>query len=94
MLIEVRPGEGGKDAEEFAKTLFDTAVDIARLAGHVVSDIRQTSKWSSFQVTGTQNVLGAFVGTHRVQHIPAGSSARHTSTATLAVLDSKPTFAH
>lgn len=29
----------------------------------------------------------AIVGTHRVQRIPRGSAARHTSTATIAVLD-------
>lgn len=31
--------------------------------------------------------LEPFCGTHRVQRIPKGSSARHTSTATIAILD-------
>lgn len=86
MIIEVRPGEGGEDAVAFANELFDMAVDVTRLSGHPISNINRTPRILTFEHGGTESPLGLFAGTHRVQRIPKGSAARHTSTATLVVL--------
>lgn len=70
----------------FANELFEMAVDVTRLAGHSVSKINKTPRILTFEHGGTESPLGAFAGTHRVQRIPRGAAARHTSTATLVVL--------
>lgn len=83
MLIEVRPGEGGEDAERFADDLFDalTKIALATKARVMYEDHR------TFRVAGDNPLLEALSGTHRVQRIPKGSAARHTSTATVVVLE-------
>lgn len=81
MLIEVRPGEGGEDAERFADELFGAMLKIARASDDTITPTART-------FTSPDNpLLEALSGTHRVQRIPKGAAARHTSTATVAVLD-------
>lgn len=89
--IEIRPGEGGTDAETFAHELADTIS--AHLARHGHTTTEATSKrTTTLTATAPPRLIQWLAGTHRVQRIPTGATARHTSTATIAVLadDQRP----
>lgn len=90
MLIEVRPGEGGKEAESYADEVFDALVSVARRSGFEPHGMRRAPRLRTFSTKGPES-LSALAGTHRVQRIPAGAQARHTSTCTVAVLDQTAT---
>lgn len=86
MIVEVRPGEGGDDAVAFAKELFASLTAHAARAGEVEVTGTGPRIWTA-RVPADAG-LDRFAGTHRVQRIPAnGGGRRHTSTATVAVLD-------
>lgn len=89
MLIEVRPGEGGCEAEQFGVELFDALLGCAASQGHAPRGVKRTQRIMSCELDGP-DVLRTLSGTHRIQRIPRGSAARHTSTATVAILDRAP----
>ncbi|MGV8847860.1 PCRF domain-containing protein [Tessaracoccus sp.] len=88
--VEIRPGEGGADAEAFAQELAAAVVGFAR---------RQSWDWSVRSSTprllvvdvpsGNRQLLEQVAGVHRIQRVPANDKRgrRHTSTATVAVMD-------
>lgn len=85
MLVEVRPGEGGDDAVRFADECFGALVAHGNRVGSV-SDVARTPRISTCEISGAPRIAD-LAGTHRVQRIPTGAAARHTSTATVAVLE-------
>lgn len=89
-VLEVRPGEGGEDAASFAVEL--TAALTARLARDDLPTRRATADGRTHRVLLDDrgaSALRHFVGTHRVQRIPLSDrhGRRHTSTATVAIVD-------
>jgi peptide chain release factor 1 len=67
------------------RSVFDALLRAARRRGDEVRS-RSSGRTLSFEI-GDGEWLRPFVGTHRVQRIPKGASARHTSTATIALVD-------
>lgn len=93
MFVEVRPGEGGDDAADFATHLVTALTAFARRhEWHVESLRSRDSRTSVLLIRGDRHELEKFAGTHRVQRVPGNDTKgrRHTSTATVAVLDSRP----
>lgn len=91
--VEVRPGEGGEDAYLFAEELTAALVRHAERAGSVA--LRETGDSRTFLLTvegGDAQELRELAGTHRVQRVPVGDKKgrRHTSTATVAVVEDVP----
>jgi peptide chain release factor 1 len=88
VIIEVRPGEGGADAEQFAKQLTDAISTYLRRQDR---DIQvRPGRTTEIAVTGIEREsLPPLAGTHRIQRIPSNDSSgrRHTSTVTVAILD-------
>lgn len=85
-LIEVRPGEGGADAEAFAQELADSFAAWCRRQ-EVPFELSESGRTLVLAVPPTAaSRLSAFAGVHRVQREPSKSAKRHTSTATVAVL--------
>jgi protein subunit release factor A len=89
-VVEIRPGEGGDDAVAFADDLADAFSAHARRHGCTAA----VRPGRTFTVTisgrhATRLRLDDLTGTHRIQRIPKNDRAgrRHTSTATVAVLD-------
>lgn len=84
--IEVRPGEGGADAAAFADELTESiTTHLRRASGDPAR--HQQGRTTVITTTISSESLQWIAGTHRVQRIPKGSTSRHTSTATVAVLD-------
>ncbi len=91
IVVELRAGEGGQDAELFCAELKSVVVAIAQKRGHPVQEARQdNSRTLCLLVDGDRAVYERLAGVHRVQRIPKnGGGRRHTSTATVAVLDER-----
>lgn len=90
MLIEIRPADGGDDAVRFAAELTETLVRALQRDGltpRVKLDLDRTQR---IAVDAPITAWHWLAGPHRVQRIPKGSAARHTSTATITVLDDAP----
>lgn len=91
LLVELRPGEGGDDAFAFCVELKSAVVAYARRRGDAVSAVAtpQGTRTLALVVTGERPAYERLAGVHRVQRIPKNDrrGRRHTSTATLAVLD-------
>jgi peptide chain release factor 1 len=90
LILEVRPGEGGDDALRFATELADALASFARRE-RCAAAIR-TGRTITVTITGLRVerlALHRFSGTHRIQRVPRNDKTgrRHTSTATVAVLD-------
>lgn len=85
-LIEVRPGTGGDDAAAFATDLAETIATYLTRQGHTVTTGAAGNRTVTLSTDASQSVVAWLSGTHRVQRVPRGSAARHTSTATVAVL--------
>lgn len=92
-LIEVKPGEGGQDAEVFASELVDV---LQAMLGKVTSARIKTSINASRSVELVVSAelvarlsLDRLAGTHRIQRIPTNSKAgrRHTSTASISLTE-------
>lgn len=68
------------------EAVFDAVVKAARRAGEqpVVSEGRARTWCVTVRDAGFARQMA---GTHRVQRVPKGSAARHTSTCTIAVVD-------
>lgn len=92
-IIEIRPGEGGDDALSFATELAGAVVAHARRHGRGASVHK--GRTITVTITGRPLRLHDLSGTHRIQRVPPNDRAgrRHTSTATVAVLDAAATVA-
>lgn len=84
--IEVRAGEGGDDAELFARELRDAICAYLRRHGHDVHEQPSDARTLVLVTSAPDRRARRLAGTHRVQRIPSGSTSRHTSTATVVVL--------
>lgn len=87
MIVEIRPGEGGDDAVQFANELERSFA--AYLRGKNINfRVDRTDRIVNLQIDGSDDVLCNFSGVHRIQRIPKNDKKgrRHTSTATVAVL--------
>jgi protein subunit release factor A len=94
LAIELRPGEGGNDAYAFCLELTAAIVAYARRRGDLVQSqaVRPGSRTVEVLVDGHRHAYERLAGVHRVQRIPKNDrrGRRHTSTATVAVLDRQP----
>ena len=90
-VVEIRPGEGGDDALDFAKELAGAVAAHARRNGCAASV--HNGRTITVTISGRPPHLQNLSGTHRIQRVPRNDRAgrRHTSTATLAVLDEDAT---
>lgn len=86
-IIEIRPNNGGRDAENFAATLTDSIRKfLLRNGYHVEKDIfSELSRAFTLDTDAPMSKVRWLEGAHIVQRIPKGSSARHTSSATVVV---------
>lgn len=87
MIVEIRPGEGGGDAVAFAAELAHLVATCAQRAGHHTTVDTSNERLVIVTLPDTAGWARHLAGTHRVQRIPKGAAARHTSTVTVAVLD-------
>jgi peptide chain release factor 1 len=90
LIVEIRPGEGGDDALNFATELADALASFARRER--CTAVVDAGRTITVTITGTRAerlALHRFSGTHRIQRVPRNDKTgrRHTSTATVAVLD-------
>jgi protein subunit release factor A len=90
-VVEIRPGEGGDDALDFADELAGAVAAHARRNGCAASVHK--GRTITVTISGRLPHLQDLSGTHRIQRVPRNDRAgrRHTSTATLAVLDAAAT---
>lgn len=86
-VVEFRPGEGGDDARAFADELRDAFTAYLTRQGFTAERGDLGERTATLTSDAPPAALEWLAGTHRVQRIPRGSSARHTSTATVAVLE-------
>jgi peptide chain release factor 1 len=87
ILLEIRPGDGGADAETFAGELAAALAKHATKAGATVSDTT-SGRTITLEVASPPAGLADLAGIHRIQRIPPnGGGKRHTSTVTVAVVD-------
>lgn len=84
--IEIRPGEGGTDAATFADELTHTIHTHLRRHHHTHATYNTQGRTTVIETDAPTTEIAWLAGTHRVQRIPTRTSARHTSTATIAVL--------
>jgi peptide chain release factor 1 len=91
LTIELRPGEGGDDAYAFCSELKVAIVAHARRRGDAVRPQRAQpgSRTVEVLVDGHRLAYERLAGVHRVQRIPKNDrrGRRHTSTATVAVIE-------
>jgi peptide chain release factor 1 len=89
-VVEVRPADGGDDAAAFAELLAGAFAAFLRRAGWEAS-LSGTDRTLAVLASGQGRPvdLSRFAGVHRVQRVPPTESQgrRHTSTATVAVVD-------
>lgn len=94
MFIEVRPGEGGDDAANFAAHLVTAFTSFALRSGWHTQPLGGDSRTSVLLIRGegARETLAQLAGTHRVQRVPDNDTKgrRQTSTATVAVLETAP----
>lgn len=96
--IEIRPGEGGADAYAFHLELAEALQAHLRRLGATTSRSHDDGRTTVLTTTAREAQVAWLAGTHRVQRVSRGASARHTSTATIAVLGERtppqpgPTF--
>lgn len=91
LTIEIRPGEGGQEASDFAEELHQTIAKYARKNNLHYRLVLQTERNIVLEVSSL-DVFKELSGVHRVQREPTnGKGRRHTSTASIAVL---PTQQH
>ena len=93
VVIELRPGDGGTDAEAFAETLADAFGARARRRNEAATRRTGASRTLLLTVdTADPPAWRWLAGSHRVQRIPRNDprGRRHTSTVTVAVLTEEP----
>ena len=88
LVIELRAGEGGRDAEAFCAALAAAITAYVRQRGDRLSGPSSPpgSRTQTLDVDGAAAAYEPLAGVHRVQRIPKNSTRRQTSTATIAVL--------
>lgn len=79
MIIELHPGEGGQEAEDFAHEL---AQAIHSFHGGVLNGLRLESSDPDVE---------KWAGVHRIQRVPKGGKLRHSSFVTVVALQTKRT---
>lgn len=89
-VVEIRPGEGGGDAEAFAEELTAAFAGFARREG--IEHTVEAGRTTVVRLAAPAERLAFMAGVHRVQRIPKNSKAgrRHTSTVSVVVLDDVP----
>ncbi len=89
VVLEIRAGEGGDDAAAFRDELCSSILALARRLGHSVRPPQpgQGGRTTRLVIDGPDNPYRVLAGVHRIQRVPTNSTRRHTSTATVAVLD-------
>ena len=94
LTIELRPGEGGDDAYAFCLELKAAMVAYARRRGDALesNEARPGSRTLELAVEGDRRAYERLAGVHRIQRIPKSDrrGRRHTSTATIAIIDRQP----
>ena len=88
LVIELRAGEGGRDAEAFCAELAAGITAYVRQRGDRLAVLPSPpgSRTQTLDVDGAAAAYEPLAGVHRVQRIPKNSTRRQTSTATIAVL--------
>jgi peptide chain release factor 1 len=88
LVIELRAGEGGRDAEVFCTELVAALTAYVRQRKDQLSVLASQpgSRTQALEVEGPAAAYERLAGVHRVQRVPKNSTRRHTSTATIAVL--------
>jgi protein subunit release factor A len=93
LLIELRPGEGGDDAFAFCNELRSAVIAYARQRGDAVRQVEHPpgTRTIGVSVDGDREAYERLAGVHRIQRIPKNDrrGRRHTSTATVAVLEGR-----
>jgi peptide chain release factor 1 len=93
-MIELRPGEGGDDAFEFCLELRSVVVAYAQQRGDAVRAVKTApgARTVGVSIDGDRRAYERLAGVHRIQRIPRNDrrGRRHTSTASVAVLDGNP----
>lgn len=86
-IIEIRPGEGGSDAANFARELAETIRAYLRRREISFTE-SSTERTITLLVYDEDTPFERIAGSHRIQRIPPNDSRgrRHTSTASIAVL--------
>lgn len=85
-MIEIRPGEGGDDAVDFAQYLLK-CLEAFLLREKHTRTLTNTDRTFCLETDAPIELVDSFGGTHRVQRTPSnGKGRRHTSTATVAIL--------
>lgn len=91
LVIELRAGEGGQDAEAFSSELRSAIVAFARKQRHPyeIEPLTAGARTLVVRVTGPLDAYARLAGVHRIQRVPKNDrrGRRHTSTATIAVLE-------
>jgi peptide chain release factor 1 len=94
LTIELRPGEGGDDAYAFCLELKAAFFAYARRHGDIVQSRGGPPGTRTLVVVveGHRRAYERLAGVHRVQRIPKNDrrGRRHTSTATIAVIERRP----
>lgn len=89
IIIEIRPGAGGDEAELFAKELARMYQKYCAKKGYGFADLGGTNELTAkIQGVGVFNIFKNEAGVHRVQRVPKTekSGRIHTSTASVAIL--------
>jgi peptide chain release factor 1 len=87
--LEIRPGDGGADAERFAVELADAFTAHAQRTGHRLRREHGDTRTIVLVLADVDPASWRrFTGVHRVQRVPANDprGRRHTSTVTVAAL--------
>jgi protein subunit release factor A len=91
--VEFRAGEGGRDAEHFCRQLRAAILSFARRNRDVADLVPEQpgSRTLVLRISGSREPYEALTGVHRIQRIPKNDrrGRRHSSTATVAVIDSR-----
>jgi peptide chain release factor 1 len=89
--VEFRAGEGGRDAEHFCRQLRSAILSFARQNRDFAEAVPEHpgSRTLVLRINGAREPYEALAGVHRIQRIPKNQrrGRRHTSTATVAVID-------
>jgi len=89
--VEFRAGEGGRDAEHFCRQLRSAILSFARHNHDFAEPVPEPpgSRTLVLRINGSREPYEALTGVHRIQRIPKNDrrGRRHTSTATVAVID-------
>ena len=86
-VVEVRPGEGGDDAAMFAEELAGAVMAFCRRRRWGYQRRDGGARMIVVEIDGDPGALEPIAGVHRIQRVPSNDRRRHTSTATLAVLE-------